>query len=143
MPIVFFLFDWLVRNSRFSRHSSCVQLNLLFDSCFTGYQHLLKLCGLCPGLSNSLYMFTVFIDCWIFSSLLLGLFLFLSRVFHQFLLFFCSAHFCPWLFIGEQLRRGSCNCSGMVCNLRFSNLNLLPCWGTSHCRLGLGLLCRQ
>ena len=117
MTIIFFLFDWLVWNSWFSSHSSCIKLNLLFYCLFTCNQHLLKLSSFSFCFSNSLNMFSVFINGWIFSGFFFGLGFLLSGIFSKFCLSFGWGHFSPWFFFLEHSISSGSKGSGMLCSI--------------------------
>jgi hypothetical protein len=131
MSIVLFLFDWFCVNW-FVCKSFLIQKNFLFDSGGTSIKHFLKLFSFNFGFSNCLNMFTIFINCWVFSFFLFFFCFFFSSVFRLLFCFFSCRHFCPWFFIRHQFSSGCSNSGSLVdisCSTNWSFLSFCSwCW---------------
>lgn len=146
MTVIFLLLNWL--RGWFIREPFSIKSNLLLDSLLTGNKHFLKLSSFSLGLSNGLNMLTVFINCWIFSFLLLFESLFLSGILLLFSSFFCGAHLGPFFLLwndgfGSGKNSGSLVdiwgvgnlflCCAFLGWLLLGSLSFSFCFGLSFC----------
>merc|ERR1712166_247572 len=104
MTIVFFLLNWFSVNW-FVCKSLCIQLDFFFNSCGSSIKHFLKLFSFYFGLSNSLNMFSVFINCRIFSLFFFFFCFFFCGVLCLLFCFFLQESFLPMVCLQVLIQR--------------------------------------